>query len=205
MTDSWEVRCARGGWWEDALLQRQSFPVAPRNALSNLAYPLVGGLLYFSAPSWTSDIFALMLLVLGIGSGLYHWFKSAAANKLDHLGMYAVFLALVTYAVAGPSPATPWLMLGFSAVGAPLFTYRRKTANLNIPMGLTLGVCALISLVPGAPGHAGLALASVGVFGLAFLCWRLDRTRKFLFPLWGHAAWHGLTAAAIGLMYQAVG
>lgn len=192
-------RQARGGWWEDQLCGRCAFPIGPRNTYSNVAYPLAGaGLLYWdhSPAGW---VMAGSLLVLGIGSALYHGHKTLWANRLDHLGMYLVFGALSVHGFAPAHPATPVAMLLTGALLALLLAYVVPRVSLDVQMGILVWFSAL----PGVlRGHRAEVMVAVGCFAVAYLAWQLDVAHRVT-GKWGHALWHVLTAAAIPVLFWA--
>jgi predicted membrane channel-forming protein YqfA (hemolysin III family) len=192
----------RGGWAEEALRPRCTFPIGPRNTWSNTAYIAVGATLLLTL-GYTPQtaVMAGALTMLGIGSGLYHGFKTIWANRLDHVGMYLVFGALSVYGIMGRHAAAPYLMLVTGALLAGLFTYTGIRASLDIQMGVLFYFTMLPAFVFGDAKLAGGALA---LFLLGFGAWQLDKRRSPLIGLWGHALWHLLTAPAIGMMYLAL-
>ena len=192
----------RGGWAEEALQPRCAFPIGPRNTWSNAAYIVVALILLATlgtAPQ--TVVMAAALTALGLGSGLYHGFKTIWANRLDHVGMYMVFGALSVYGIMGRHAAAPALMVVTGVLLAGLFTYTGIKASLDIQMGVLFYFTMLPAFVFGDPKVAGAALA---LFLLGFGAWQLDKRRSPLIGLWGHALWHILTAPAIGLMYVAL-
>lgn len=179
-----------------------SVPIGPRNTWSNLAYIAVAAiLLYFLGTTPQTVVVSVALGVLGIGSGLYHAYKTVWANRLDHVGMYLVFGALSVYGILGRHPAAPYLMVITGLLLAGLFTYTGIKASLDIQMGVLFYFTMIPAFVFGDAKLAGVALA---LFLLGFGAWQLDKIRSPITGLWGHAWWHILTAPAIGLMYLAL-
>jgi len=190
---------ARGGWAEDAALHRCSFPIGPRNVISNLAYLAVGANLA-ERGFWAMGI---AMTVLALGSGIYHGWKTLWANKLDWVGMYMVFGCLVVHAIVPASTAAPWLMLAFGAAVALYYSYELNGIDLNAQMGLFL----FLSLLPalwGPTPHVPMACAGFATFLVAYGVWQLDVAHSKWVGLWGHAIWHVLTAIAIGLVFLSV-
>jgi hypothetical protein len=199
-TDS--ATCARlqnrGGWAEDRALRRCGFPIGPRNTWSNAAYVAAGFALLWADRTPPTVVMCAALVMLGIGSGLYHGAKTKWANKLDHVGMYLVFGGLVAHGVDPAHPYTPALMLVTGVLLAGLFSYTGIKVSLDIQMGLLLYLSSLPGVLLG--NWAELAWG-YGLFLTAFLAWHLDLRRSKLVGLWGHAVWHVLTALAIGAIY----
>src|ERR1041385_733244 len=98
-----------GGWAEDQIVKRCSFPIGPINTWTNLAYVLAGLLVW--SHGLAGHDFAGQLVFLGIGSGLYHGFKTWLTARFDDAGMYLVYGGLAVYSVAPTAKLTPWFML----------------------------------------------------------------------------------------------
>jgi predicted membrane channel-forming protein YqfA (hemolysin III family) len=188
-----------GGWGEDRLLGRCTFPIGPRNTISNLAYPLVGvGLVAFD-PSAAAHVFALLLILLGIGSALYHGCKTEWTDQLDHAGMYAVFAGLTTYALAPTSPLTAWAMVLAAAAMVIVFGF-----VMNLDTDPQMGVLTAAGIIHGALiGSWRRTLGAVLLLAVAYVVWHLDRRPAPPTGLWGHAVWHAMTAVGIGLLFLA--
>lgn len=185
---------ARGGWAEAAILQRCTVPIEPRNTWSNGAYVLAALVLLIRGP-W-EEMFPLAgaLVMLGVGSALYHATKRGWAQRLDNAGMYAVFTVLV---IGGIIPEAPTVAVPLAAVAAGFLAWRyafKVKVPLDDMMGLMLAIAALRPL---AVHHSWIAVGSLGLFALGYVAWQLDKRHSRIVGLWGHAAWHCLTAGAI--------
>lgn len=190
----------RGGWTEDRALLRCAPPIGPRNTWSNAAYVLVGVAVALRLPGPASTVFAAAMVLLGVGSGLYHAYKTLWANRLDHGGIYMVTGSLSIHAIAPTHSATPYLMLLTGAGLATLFAYVIPRIDLDVQMGLLLFYSAVPSFLFG---DVTMTVQAFGLFAVAFAAWHLDRRHSPLIGLWGHAVWHVLTAAAVGWMFLA--
>jgi predicted membrane channel-forming protein YqfA (hemolysin III family) len=205
------ARQRRGGWAEDLALNRCAFPIAPRNTVSNLAYAAVGLALFGHLETAASAVMAAAMLVLAGGSAAYHGLKTPVANTLDRVGMYAAFGALAAYAVAPAYPLVWVAMLVVSGVGAATLTAEanRVPGALTTHMGILLGFVSPGAFFRGAPL---LGLLSLALFAVGYVAWKIDRREWLDRPdplprtgLWGHAIWHGATAAALAVMFLAQG
>jgi hypothetical protein len=185
----------RGGWAEDAALQRCHFPIGPRNTWSNLSYALAGLWLAVTPGEPIRWIMAAALLMLAVGSALYHGTKQIWANDLDWLGMGASMSVLVVH---GLFPHAEGLALGAFTVGAVAGLLIAKQMHFDLLMG-GLFVAALIPAYLN--GEWRLASISVACFSLAYLAWQADKRRWKIVGLYGHAGWHLLTAAAIAVLF----
>lgn len=198
----WPARWARGHWAEDEALQRTRFPVGPRNTWSNLWYAAAGLMVLVSGPGGREPVvFAAALGVLCLGSGLYHAIKEPWANALDHVGMYAVFGSLATWAIGyGWVGDGLWLAMAVGGiVPAVVFSYLVKV-NLDVMMGLLVLGASVPAFLWGTPALAGWGL---GIYALGYGCWQLDRAKHPAVGLWGHALWHGLTGFATAMQFLA--
>lgn len=183
-----------GGWWEDQLENRCTFPIASRNTWSNLAYVLAGIGIWHLSPMG-----AIMVGLLGVGSGLYHGFKTWWANRLDNAGMYAAFGSLTVWAVAPGTAYAPLAMVLLAGVLIWRFVYTKVPDNYET---ILMGAFTGISIVAVAlNGHPVAALTSLLLMGAAYTSWWADQQKRFPLPKWGHAFWHFLTAFAIYLLF----
>jgi len=198
--ESCDKLVARGGWAEDLTLKYCTFPIGPRNTVSNLSYAVIGAIVAAGWPSSASLAFALAMSFLAIGSALYHGFKTFKALQLDWAGMYAVFAAIAVHSMVPESKLAPWIMLVLAGALAYVYAYRLVGVHLEAQMGVLLVVSALR---PALMGHWLDVLVSLGFFVLAMGVWLLDRRRSAITGLWGHAIWHVFTAIAFGTMFLA--
>ena len=190
----------RGGWREDRDLRRCAWPIGPRNTYSNAAYAIAAAYLLVARPDARTLVLAIALLLLAVGSSLYHGLKTRWANNLDRAGMYAVFGALGAHASVAEHPLA-WLAM---AVTGTLFAVLMVFVVANVSLDLQMGVLLYFTAVPAFMfGDRAMAAEAMGLFIVGFLCWHADRARLSFIGLWGHALWHLFTAAAIALMYLA--
>ena len=200
-----DVKPCRGEWAEARLrncrggLAATGIPVEPFNTFSNLAYFVAAWAVFRTFGNLPATVLAASLTLLGVGSATYHGTKAMWGARLDHAGMYAVFGALAIYCVAPPHPAAPYIMLG-GAAGFAIGFALVAPGDLSARMGLLLGLMAIRGFLLG---RTLLSALSLGIFAVAFGAWLLDKHSTVL-SRFGHAIWHVLTAAAIGLMFSAV-
>lgn len=185
-----------GDWAESERygMRREAFPLQPRNTNSNLAYALVGIGLWIALQTAASAVFALCMVVLAVGSTLYHGWPTRATQRLDHVGMYLVFTALVASAFGAPW----WVMLIASVVVASVAVRWLRHVPLEVGMGASLVATIVVLTVPD--GINGWGVLSLLFFIFAYGAWQLDRNRDVT-GHWGHWFWHIATSVAIGLMY----
>lgn len=162
------------------------------NTVSNVAYVLLGiSILNSGGP----ETLAVALVVLGIGSGLFHAFHLHPSPQVryvthlsDEIGMYATFSSTILLIIG----ITDWdahLVLWFLAgVMAVLLT---SHAALGI-----LGAINFFYIV--RDGYfVPYGLVVVALFGLAYFVRSLDRGELG----YAHVIWHLMTCVMIGYYY----
>ena len=195
----WEARWAMGGWAEDAKLRRKHFPIGPRNTASNVAYLLAAVYLMATGEGPARWAIGAGMVVLAIGSACYHAFKTPKTNNWDWAGMGGT---MTPFAVNGVLHTSRGLALGafsIGAVSAALIAWG-STRHSDFVMGLLF----LGSAVPAfLAGNFWPAVEAVATFALAMAFWQADRKRWAIVGLYGHAAWHVLTAVAMPQLHRA--
>ena len=211
MGETWPIRWLRGRWRADLVRRREQVPVDAWNAYSNAAYAVAGIVTLLIERSLAAAVFAFCLVVLAWGSYRYHAFKTRSSNSHDRYGMFSVFGSLAVHGIAPGHPDIAIPMGVGAVVLSAALTYVMPKTNLNTAMGVLLGFASVPAWLDGSPL---LAVLSFAVFGVAFVIWNLDVVKDHELPdpephpivgLWGHGAWHVLTAIAIPLMYFAQG
>ncbi|MBE0593404.1 MAG: hypothetical protein IH616_13490 [Gemmatimonadales bacterium] len=197
-----DVKPCRGNWAEARLRQCHcgiavtGIPVEPINVYTSLAYLAAGWVtirVMAGPPSW---VLGVAMLLLAIGSGLYHGCKAMWAARADHAGMYAVFAALAFYAMAPEHRVIPYVMAVAALAAAITFAFLFP-GNLSLRMGLLLSLMAVRAVLLGS---WVLGVVSLAVFAVAMGSWLVDRNTNWLGRL-GHGLWHVLTAIAIAAMF----
>lgn len=201
--ESCKILQERGGWYEDALTNRCTFPIGPRNTFSNLAYIIAGIAAFVLRPTLASAMFGVAMAFLGVGSALYHGYKTIWASRLDNAGMYAVFSSLVLYAIAPRHPFIgPTMALGSIICGRLLAYGANWKYLLNPLMGVFVFLSVTANILNGGylNGIFGFAL-----FGLAYIIWWWDKSHTLKVLLkWGHAIWHVATAVALLTLFLGI-
>jgi len=200
-----DVKPCRGHWAEarirkcDQGLEATGIPVEPYNAFSNLAYLAAAVWLLEVLDGWPRATLAGALILLAVGSTLYHGTKAMWAARLDHSGMYAVFGTLAVYAVVPPHPAAPYVVLAGALAAAIGFAFVAP-GDVNARLALLL---ALVAIRCYLLDEIKLTTISLLMFAVAFIVWHVDR-RTLVLGRFGHAIWHVLTAGAITAMFFAL-
>src|SRR5690242_1073766 len=150
--------------------------------------------------AWGAAVECVMLVLLGIGSGVYHGFKTRFAGLCDDAGMYLVFGSMTVYAYA---PHSKWTPLVMALVGVALAAWRFVSEFEAQYLHIFLGVFVGGAFMAGAlHGHALQALLGLGLLALGYFgCWLPDQARTFPLPRWGHGLWHIFTAAGIAALF----
>lgn len=167
------------------------------NVLSNGAYAAAGIWLAVRLATPSAWAFAAAMTGLGIGSGVYHWHRSPATQRLDWAGMALVFGTLATIA-ANPTGPAGWA-IGIGVAVAVGLIYGLDAVGHDAVLGIGLVLCALPPFWRGLT-PALIAVAALVAFVAAKAFHNADRHSGIE---WGHGAWHLLTAIALGLLFLA--
>lgn len=218
------------GWRPASCLPAQCFceairpgPLAqPVNAYSNLAYVLAGLASLGSVSSAATRpnlfgqrriyvwLYAGALVLIGLGSWLYHASLTFVGQWFDVMGMYLLGTFLCLYAAArlgllGGRPFA-WAYvsincsLGVILIIAPQL--RRLIFGGMIAGAVILEAAVHLRRRPVIRGR--YFTAALACMVVAYGIWTLDNLRLLCWPSsWfqGHALWHVLTAAAAWLVY----
>lgn len=202
---------------------RQALIVTPLNTFTNLAYILVGLLILGTAQASAAPsagpmrrqigyarLFAAALIALGLGSGFFHASWTLVGQWLDSLGMYLITAFMLLFALVRLRPFSGKLFGGLYAVlcaalGGLWFAApdARRTFFLAVlVVALLLEFGRLIAHRPLVQLWLLLAGLALFVFSDQLRAWDLQawicRPDSWLQP---HAAYHILSAGALGLLY----
>ena len=192
----------------------------PVNSVSSLAYLFPGcAILWLGrtlrrpeqrfSPAYAA-IVGSAALVTGLGSAFYHASLTFAGQFWDILGMLLLAGFMLVYALERSLNWPARRTLAVYAVASACFTIIQVL--LPDTRRYLFGVVLLVALLLEFRLHftrrttARLAwlTAGVGLFALAFGIWILDQSGLLCQPtslLQGHALWHLLGAAGVGLLY----
>ena len=201
---------------------RAGFIRQPINTYSNLAYILVGLLILAGACGGPARanllsshrayqlVFGGATTTIGVGSFFYHASLTFVGQWFDWMGMYlfASFALLYTLARLRPMRGAIFA-LGYVVTNAMLgyLLSVNPEARRQVFTAMIYGVIALEALVLLAERPRMKTRYFVGALislAVAYGIWLLDESRAWCDPasiLQGHALWHFLTAAAIGLLF----
>lgn len=174
-------------------------PHQPFNTYSTVTFAVAGtfSAFHFAGNSSIGLVFMLSMIVLCIGSALFHGVPTRWSGHLDVIATYFVYCTLLVLALAralppagilaGLRPYTAELMLLAGMLGAVVLRmlFRQSAqavmAKLAVLLGPTYGCAVYLLLRPAAaapaagwsPGWTAL-LGSLVLFGFAFLLHRID-------------------------------
>ncbi len=188
-----------------------SFWSEPVNALTNLSF-IIAGLLAISllrksnTPSTQLWLLAYMMLLIGVGSFLFHTFASPLTALADGLPIYAFQL---TFLWCYPRFA---LGLGRWQTGGIVGLFVAATAvssripfDLNesqryIPTILVLGLFAFFAARRALTGAHLLAIAAL-IFAVSLMARTVDELWCINWPLGTHFIWHTLNGLVLYLSW----
>lgn len=169
------------------------------NSISNLSYAAAAILLHvYLGTTWWTSIVSVGLLVLAVGSSMFHFqrrpdgTKSVGGGHADEAGMYLTFLPLMSWSIYAVDGAHEWIWIGHAiALGllASIMVARADSYTLlAVVAGVSLPIMVLLD--------AGLGALIIGVLVCAFLVRGSGKPAGYDWP---HAIWHVLTAIAVFL------
>lgn len=178
----------------------------PLNSWSNLAFLFVGGLALRRPREPLSILFALSCAVLAVGSFLFHATVTREMQWLDMVGTYAVLVAVAARGAAVSFELAVAPVLAVALVADALFAIFKWSisANVALPLLMVAASIPITRRVMLGEGSVRGALVPVGLFALALALRQLDVAHVACDPeglYQGHALWHLLTAASLGLWF----
>jgi hypothetical protein len=195
----------------------RGFLAQPVNALSSLAFSVLGAVVLVSVTKWRGReranrvVFGVLMVATGVGSFMFHGPQGSVSHFLHDV---TFILAIVSLALMNLGAVLAWSeRRGFAtlaAVGIVVSTLLVVwPSNTNVIAGfavLTL-VVVDVALFRSAFSRNRWWIASTVTMALAVLFFVLGRTggpicdSDSLFQ--GHALWHGLSGVALWLYFEA--
>ncbi|MGB0439092.1 MAG: ceramidase domain-containing protein, partial [Paracoccaceae bacterium] len=181
----------------------------PLNAITNLAFILAGVVMWRRSYGF-GRVLSVIVICIGIGSGLFHTFAQAWAGLADVLPILIFILAYVFAANRdmwglGPVAAFCVMLLFFpyAAVTLPLFAtfdWLGSTAGYAPVPLLILGYAA--ALYGRAPETARGLTIGVGILLVSMAARTVDTPLCAVVPFGTHFLWHILNAAMLAWMIE---
>lgn len=163
------------------------FPVV--NVTTNLVFILLGAIGGLIAGAPWGILFAVAMIVLGVGSGLWHMYpKNDDLRLLDEIGMYFVASVLAVLWTG-----LPWWLTFLPWAAAAYLAKKHLDSMVVIPL--------FIAVILGAMLGAGnwWAVGCGALFGAAFWARQRDPVHHEG-DFWG-GLWHFLTGFAVFLSF----
>ena len=170
-------------------------PHQPFNTYSTVAFAVAGtfSAFHFAANSSVGLVFMLSMIVLCIGSALFHGVPTRWSGHLDVTATYFVYCALLVLALAralppagilaGLRPYAAELMLLVGMLGSVVLRmlFRQSARAVMVKVAVLLGPTYAVAVhlllragsTPPSPGWGALS-GSVVLFGVAFVLHRID-------------------------------
>ena len=205
------------GGWHEAYLNKckdglNRFPQQPINTYSNLAFVAGGVFVGHYLGSATAQMFMVSMVLLAVGSALYHGLSVRWAGHMDVLSIYWVLLVLLFTVIgrlAGINPAFTGVagFVGGGVIAAYLRLVRKKV-DMMLKIGLILAPIYGLSVwqairVGEVIGYVLLGV-SLGLFIIAFVIWNLDKRQVRWLAGAGHGVWHVLCAGGFSLIFWVI-
>lgn len=161
----------------------------PVSTWTALAYPLAGAGVLHLSPGIEAAVFALLMLLLGIGTWAFHLRETELSSDLDHAAMIGLLVGLGTLAVGAP-----WWMALLGAVGFAWALVYRDDLYSHALIGVLLYYVVVALMGRGAWAYLA---GGVGAMGAGFWVWQQGTDRA-------HSFWHVLTAMGLAFLALAV-
>lgn len=165
----------------------------PMNTLSNIPLMLVG--LYYLTTSGGDEVmslYGLLVLLVGLASGIFHAFPSSSVSHIDFYLMNSLvgYMCLMSLDRYRATVLQPFLMMFlFVLIGCVDLTFFSCLISIYVGLTLKRGMWSR---------NYQIALATLC---FALLIWHLSKTEGLLcFPeskMQGHAVWHAMIAVVL--------
>lgn len=179
----------------------------PANALTNVAFVAVA-LWLMRRSEGVERVLAALLLLIGVGSGLFHTFATAWAGLADVVpiaGFVLVYVYAANRRVLGLAPAVAatgaLAVVPYTALLGAFITQLPGLAASAIywPIPLLIALYAL-GLRRRQPAVASGFAIGASILTLSLILRSIDSAACDVFPVGTHFAWHLLNATMLGWM-----
>ncbi len=179
----------------------------PLNSWSNAAFVFVGLLALRTRPRALAGLFAASVVLLGIGSFLFHAAITRETQWVDMVGTYAAIIAVAALGLQRlgvPAGAAVVLALVVDA-GIARFKWQID-ARVALPLLVLVAAVPIALAVRAGRGAAKAALLPLVLLLFAVALREADVRRVLCWPdsllFQGHAVWHVLCAASLGASWH---
>jgi hypothetical protein len=193
------------------------FLAQPMNAISSLAFVLIGFAIWLSANRNEGQervsrwVFGGLLVATGIGSVLFHGPQGPASHFLHDATFLVALVTLVVLNLAGVfgwDSQRKWMILAVSSgVSVVILLVWPTSTNIIAGVAVLALVGVDISIHRSSSVHQRWWIASIVTMGFAVAVFVLGRTggplcdSESIFQ--GHALWHILSAIALWAYFEA--
>ena len=179
----------------------------PLNSWSNAAFVFVGLLAIRTRPRALAALFAGSLVLLGIGSFLFHAAVTRETQWLDMVGTYAAVVSVAALGLhkVGMRAGVALTLALVVDVLIAIFKWRID-AFVALPLLVLVAGMPMVLAVRAGRGSARAALLPLALLLVAVVLREADVRRVLCWPdspwFQGHAVWHALCAASLGASWH---
>lgn len=180
----------------------------PVNALTNLAFIVAGLVMLMRCRQMAmGQALAVVLVVIGVGSGLFHTYANRLTGLMDVLPILGFILLYIYAATRDYFGARGWVaglaavgFIPFAALTAPLFA---MVPVLGVSAGYwpVVAMIVIYAVVLRGPVGRGLAIGA-GILTVSLVARSLDAVVCDMLPLGTHFLWHLLNAVMLAWMIE---
>lgn len=179
----------------------------PLNSWSNAAFVFVGLLAIRTRPRALAALFAGSLVLLGVGSFLFHAAVTRETQWLDMVGTYAAVVSVAALGLHKLGVRAGFAVALALVVDVLIAIFKwRIDAWVALPLLVLAAGAPMALAVRAGRGSARAALLPLVLLGIAVALREADVRRVLCWPdsLWfqGHAVWHVLCAASLGASWH---
>ena len=191
-----------------------SWVTQPANTWSNIAFVIVGILIYRQAQTLKQNglkLIGVSGVLVGLGSTMFHASSTFLFEVFDLLGMFMISGILLCFnlqrltGISNLTNTAIYIALNAASVALMLVWHPSGIATFAVQLTVALTLEILLHIRRDEINYRPF-LYMTGIFTLSLIIWGLDISKTLCDPhnhiLTGHAVWHLLNAAAIYFIFK---